>query len=95
MKLIALHKSEQNGAAIDPWTVVHFGVGLGFGLVGFPFWWSMLAASAYEVFEQALERADVGKKFFKTSGPEDWPNIVVDLGIFAVGHWLGTRWNES
>jgi len=95
MKLVATRKSEQNGAAIDPWTIVHFGIGLSFGLMEIPFVWSMLAASAYEVFEQALERADVGKTIFNTSGPEDYPNIAVDLIVFGLGHWLGTVWNES
>ena len=95
MKLVARKKSDQNESAIDPWTVVHFGVGLAFGLMNFSFIGSMLAASAYEVFEQGLERSEAGQKLFVTSGPENGYNVVVDLGIFAAGHWLGRRWNET
>jgi hypothetical protein len=95
MKIIATRKSEQNDAAIDPWTVVHFGVGLAFGLWGMPFLWSMFAAGAYEIFEQALERSEVGQTIFTTSGPENIPNVIVDLGVFALGHQLGRAWNDS
>ncbi len=95
MRVIATRKSEQNDAAIDPWTVVHFGVGLAAGLMNIPFWPAMAAAAVYEVLEQGLERSEFGQELFETSGPENFANAMVDLGIFAVGHWLGTVWNES
>ncbi len=95
MKVIATRKSEQNNAAIDPWTVVHFGIGLGAGLMDFGFWKMMAVGAAYEIFEQALERSDFGKDLFKTSGPENIPNVAVDLSVYALGIWLGHRWNRS
>lgn len=95
MKILATHKGEQNRAAVDPWTVVHFGAGLALGLVGASRWWSLGLAAGYEVVEQALERRRVGQEFFKTSGPEAAPNAVVDLTVFTLGHELGRRWNET
>jgi hypothetical protein len=95
MKIVATSKADQNDSAIDPWTVVHFGVGLAAGLMGFGFAPSMLAATAYEVFEQGLERSGFGQDLFLTSGPENMPNVVVDLAVFGVGHWLGARWNDT
>lgn len=95
MKLVARKKADQNDAAIDPWTVVHFGFGLAFGLMDIGFWKSMTVATGYEVFEQFFERSESGKNTFKTSGPEKWPNAVIDLGVFAAGHWLGGKWNET
>lgn len=95
MKVIATRKSEQNNAAIDPWTVVHFGFGLAAGLMDFSYTASFLAAAAYEIFEQGLERSEFGQDLFETSGPENFPNVVVDLGVFGLGIWLGKRWNAS
>lgn len=95
MRLVATEKSQQNDSAVDPWTIVHFGVGLAFGLWELPFGWSMTAAAAYEVFEQVLERSKTGQTIFTTSGPENAANVLVDLLVFAAGHQLGRAWNES
>ena len=95
MKLFATHKAEQNQAAIDPWTAVHFSAGLAAGLVDAAFPKSLLAAVAYELIEQVLERNDAGKAFFKTSGPEVLHNAVVDVAVFVVGHALGQQWNAT
>ena len=95
MKVIARRKSDQNDAAIDPWTAVHFGFGLATGLMDIGFWPSMVGATAYEIFEQALERSEYGQDLFQTSGPEKLPNVAIDLAIFGVGHWLGKRWNAT
>lgn len=93
--LIARRKADQNRAAIDPWTGVHAGAGLAAGLMGAPFWPSMAAAVAYEIVEQYVERTGVGQRFFKTSGPENTANVIVDLIVFGAGHWAGQKWNES
>jgi hypothetical protein len=37
MRIVALKKSDQNHAVIDPWTVVHFSTGLAIGLMNVPF----------------------------------------------------------
>ncbi len=95
MKILARSKSEQNEAAIDPWTVVHFGFGLASGLMGISWPVTMLAAAAYEVFEQGLERSEFGQDLFETSGPENLPNVVIDLGVYGLGVWLGKRWNRT
>lgn len=95
MKLVATRKSEQNEAAIDPWTVVHFGTGLAAGLTETPLRWAMLAAAAYEVAEQFAERQESVQKVFRISGAERWPNVAVDLLVFAAGHWLGKAWNRT
>jgi hypothetical protein len=93
--IIARNKSQQNEAWVDPWTFVHVGFGLAFGLMEIGFWKSMAAASVYEVFEQVLERSSYGKAAFKTSGPERPGNVAVDLAVFAIGHGLGTLWARS
>lgn len=95
MKLIATSKSQQNHAAIDPWTAVHFSMGLAAGLVEMHRETAMGAAIAYEVVEQFFERSDAGQEFFQASGPEAPANVVVDIAVFALGYWLGGRWNRS
>ncbi|MEK9502712.1 hypothetical protein [Gaopeijia maritima] len=95
MKLIALSKPDQNRAAIDPWTAVHFSAGLAAGLIEMHRETALGAALAYEVVEQVFERSDAGREFFKTSGPEEPANVVVDIAVFAFGYWLGERWNRS
>lgn len=95
MKIIATEKSQQNRAAVDPWTVVHFASGLALGLVNAPLRWWLPVATAYEVLEQYFERSEAGKEFFDTSGPEMVPNAILDLVVFAAGHRLGKLWNRT
>lgn len=95
MKILALRKQEQNQAAIDPWTPVHMAAGLALGLMNAPLTWSVAAAAAYEFGEQFLERSDAGQDLFDVSGPETLPNVLVDLAVFAAGHYLGSRWNRT
>lgn len=95
MMLVARRKSDQNVAAMDPWTVVHLAAGLAAGLVGISFTKSMIAATAYEVFEHGAERTEWGQKLFKTEGPENMANMIADLIVFGVGHQLGKWWNTT
>lgn len=92
---IATRKAEQNQRAVDPWTAVHLSTGLAMGLMDIPFKWAVTAAVAYEVIEQVFERVPSGQTFFRVSGPEVFENSVVDVVVFAAGHWLGTKWNAS
>ncbi len=93
MKLIATRKSDQNEAAADPWTFVHFGSGVALGLVGMSLPMAMLGAVAYEVVEQVAERDKNVQAFFRTSGPEEAVNVVVDVAVFLGGWWIGNRYN--
>lgn len=95
MKFIATTKSEQNIAAIDPWTAVHAGVGLAAGLVNMSGPTALLMAVSYEVVEQVFENTPTGQWFFETSQPETAPNLVADVAVYMLGWWLGRRWNES
>ena len=94
-RLLATRKHHQNASVADPWTVVHFAAGLAAGLMDLSFARVMAAAVAYEVVEQAFERHPVGQDFFRTSRPEHLLNAALDVGVFALGHALGTRWNRS
>jgi hypothetical protein len=95
MKLLATRKADQNKSVFDPWTVVHFGAGLAAGLVAIRLPTAVAAAVAYEVVEQFVERREVGKELFNTSGPEIIPNALVDVAVFALGLELGHRWNRT
>ncbi|MEL7361898.1 MAG: hypothetical protein AAFN13_07485 [Bacteroidota bacterium] len=95
MPFIATRKAEQNQRAVDPWTAVHLGTGLAAGLMDIPFKWALTGAVAYEVVEQIFERVPMGQTFFRVSGPEVIENSIVDVVVFAAGHWLGTKWNAS
>ncbi len=95
MNLIARRKSEQNHAVLDPWTVVHLGVGLAAGLMDFRFAPAMTAAVGYEFIEHTFEDTEAGRNLFKTSGPEIIPNAVVDVVVFGLGWWLGRKWNRT
>ena len=95
MKLLAISKDEQNRAALDPWTAVHLSAGLALGLLNAPRGPALAAAAAYEIVEQLAERRDWGQDVFETEGPETLPNAIVDLAVFALGHWLGRAWNRT
>jgi len=95
MKILAMEKKEQNEAVLDPWTVVHFSIGLALGMMNAPLRASLAAAAVYEVVEQYFERSDVGKELFDTRGPEAIPNAIVDLAVLAAGHQLGKMWNDT
>jgi len=95
MKIVATEKSEQNQAAVDPWTLVHFSAGLALGLVNAPLDKVLGVAMGYEIAEQFAERQDWGQDFFETSGPEHLVNAAVDLGVLSLGHWLAQRWNRT
>lgn len=95
MRWIARSKREQNRAAVDPWTAIHFASGLAAGLVEMPYRWLLALALAYEAVEQVVERRDFGKRFFETSGPESLSNALVDLAAVTLGHQLGRAWNKT
>ena len=95
MKIFATEKAEQNRAAVDPWTIVHFALGLASGLVNAPLRVTLSLAVLYEVAEYALESREVGQELFDTSGPEAIQNAAVDVAVFTVGHELGRRWNRT
>jgi hypothetical protein len=95
MRIVATEKAHQNRAVVDPWTVVHFASGLALGLVNASLKWWLPVAVAYEVAEQYVERSDVGQEIFDTKGPENIPNALLDVAVFAAGHQLGRLWNRT
>lgn len=95
MKLFATRREEQNRAALDPWTVVHFASGLAAGLVRAPLSTAMGAAVGYEVIEQFAERRPWGRDIFHTTEPESLANVVADVAVFALGHRLGSAWTGA
>lgn len=95
MITFAVRKEQQNEALFDPWSVVHFAFGLGFGLTGFPFVGAVGIAVAYDILEHAFEKSEFGQRFFNTSGPESGYNIAGDLVLFVTGWFLGDRYNAT
>ena len=95
MRFVARSKSDQNHAAVDPWTAVHLAAGLAAGLIEISLAPALGAALGYESVEQWFERGEAGQDFFEVSGPEHPSNVAVDLVVFAAGHWLGRRWNRT
>ncbi len=95
MKVLATSKADQNSTILDPWTVVHFSMGLAAGLANVSPLLALAGAVAYELAEQVFERSEMGQSFFNVSGPEIPANALVDVIVFAGGQYLGRRWNES
>lgn len=95
MNIVATRKSEQNSAVADPWTLVHFSTGLALGLMDVDVGKALGMAIAYELVEQYVERQEWGQDAFETERPETVPNAILDVGVFAVGHWLGRLWNTT
>ena len=95
VKFIATQKADQNRASIDPWTAVHLSAGLALGLLDVALSRALPGAVVYEVIEQVFERSRAGRVFFRTPGPESFPNVLVDVAVFVVGHALGRRWNAT
>jgi hypothetical protein len=95
VKLFAFHHEDQNYAVFDPWSLIHLTSGMFAGLVGVGPVLSMSAAIGYDVFEQLAEREPWGQQIFRTPGSENWENILADLGLFALGWYLGHRYHET
>ena len=95
VKWVATSRAEQNSAALDPWSVVHFASGLALGLVGVSMPVGLAAGVAYEIVEHAAEKDPRWQQFFLTTGPESQINIVTDLVLLAGGLALGKRWRET
>lgn len=95
MKVVATRKDDQNVAALDPWTLVHFSSGLALGLMEVSLDRAIGVAVGYELVEQYVERREWGQDLFETSRPERPVNAVMDLVAFGVGHWLGGLWNRT
>lgn len=95
MKWLARNLDEQNEAAVDPWTLVHFSAGLALGLMRAPLVPTLLGAAAYEVAEQVIERHRVGNRLFSMKGPESSLNVMVDLAVLVGGHFAGQRWLKT
>ncbi|HSR40928.1 MAG TPA: hypothetical protein VLL48_02120 [Longimicrobiales bacterium] len=95
MKLVATRKVEQNVAALDPWTLVHFSSGLALGLMELSLEKALGVALGYELVEQYVERRRWGQELFETSSPERPENAAMDLVVFGLGHWLGGLWNRT
>ena len=95
MSLIALRAADQNKAVLDPWSTVHFGVGMAAGLTGIPFWATLGAGIAYEFVEQSFEGNPLGQKVFATSGPESIANATADVVIMMTAWWLGRRYKRA
>lgn len=95
MKVLATSKADQNNTILDPWTLVHFSMGLAAGLASISPPVALAGAVAYELVEQVFERSAVGQSFFNVSGPEIPANALADIVVFAVGQYLGRRWNDS
>ena len=91
--IFALTKADQNLALVDPWTLVHAGIGLAVGLMGFSAGTALIGAIAYELLEGPLERADFGKNLFNVSRPESAGNQVVDVIVFMAAASAGAKWN--
>lgn len=95
MKLIASRKADQNRAAVDPWTVVHFAAGMAFGLMNVRLDHAIGASVTYEIAEQVVQRFEWGQELFDTSGPETLPNSLVDSAVYLAGYRLGRMWNRT
>ena len=76
----------RNQAPLDPWTSIHVGVGAVFGFAGASWPVALLAAVAYELAEQVIERTETGRRLFGTTAPESPANVAVDVAAFAVGY---------
>ena len=93
--LIATKRAEQNSAALDPWSVVHFGSGLALGLLGVSLPVGIALGVGYEVIEHAAESHRVGQRIFLTQGPESGVNMAMDMVLLAGGVALGNRWRKT
>lgn len=93
--ILARTKSDQNQALLDPWTLVHAGVGLAVGLMGFSPGAALVGAIAYEALERPLEDAQFGKNLFNVSKPETRGNQVVDVVVFMAAMLAGQAWNRT
>ncbi len=88
MRLIARSRADQNKTLLDPWTLVHFAVGLGAGLVRLRFAPVAVGAVGYELAEHVVEGGG-------TTGAEVLPNVAADMVALSLGWYLGDRWNKT
>lgn len=87
---------EINGEAFDRYTLLHFGVGLVFGLAGAPAFASSLVAIGWELIERPLK--DAFPVAFPVSTQDTAVNSLVDSGAMMLGWGIAeviTAWIES
>lgn len=87
-RVIAWSDERTNASALDEWSIVHFGVGLALGAVGFNAWAFVFGNFAYEVAEYAHESPS-GSRIFGTKRPEWDVNMVSDLSVALGGYVIG------
>lgn len=90
MTIVALSKDEQDSAFVDPWTVVHFSVGLALGLLEVSAAFTMIVSTIHEIIELRPQ----AMKFFKST-PESVGNVVIDMASVMGGWWLGDKYAKS
>lgn len=78
-----------NRAILDPWSLVHAGVGVAAALANINPWLVVAGATAYEVFEFQLEYPR-GSELLGTKRPEWALNMTADL-VVLFGAFIGTR----
>ncbi len=82
--LIATTRDQGNVAALDSWSLVHFGTGVLWGLLGWNAWLFVFGHVAYEVGE-LIHESPSGSKIFGSKRPESDLNMVSDLSVAFAG----------
>jgi hypothetical protein len=89
MALLATKQSRKGEAALDRWTWVHLGTGLGLGLVLSRWWVAVVLLIAFEGLEAILRQVRTRKGgLFEY---ESAANIVADV-VVALAGYLAVRW---
>ena len=90
MKLYAKSRSEQ--AVTDPYSVLHYSAGLATGLGGIGALEAVLGAVVLDIVWSALFKSQP-TGLLRKSENEPPINKVADIALFALGNYMGRRWN--
>lgn len=80
---------EINGDPVDRFTIVHFGAGAAYGLLGLPLWTAAVVGVAWEVLENPLKDRFPGA--FPHASHDTLANAAVDTAAFVGGAYLTGR----
>ena len=72
-----------NQSLFDPMSLIHVGVGIGFGLFRVPWWGTLLVAVLWEVAEHVLKIHR--PQMFMFPSQDSWPNAIGDVLCALIG----------
>lgn len=91
VKLYAKHPHD--AALTDPYSLLHYSAGLATGLGKVPPLKAIIGAATVDLVFSYLYQRPTG--LYRKTGAEPPLNKVADIALFALGNYMGRRWQSQ